>query len=293
MFRRNVPALAGLACLMVMAAAVTAKALMIAPAPIPLRVAGAGAVVVGKVTALAEKTEKAEMFKGDTRDMQVATVKVEQELLGKPGKEIKVAFFPPVAVRPGGGIRPPIRRFPSVQLVADQEALMLLTPHPTKKGVYMVGDYASVINKKDNPNFATELAEVKKATKILANPMAGLKSKDADERFLATALLITRYRTPTGGEMPKTETVTAEESKLLLKNLADADWSPMGGRLGFQMSPQNMFFRLGLTEKDGWVIKPGTNVQEAAKQWLKDNASKYRVVRYVRAGEGGGISAEP
>ena len=77
-------AMAGLALLVMMTAALTAKALMIAPPPVGLRVATAQLALVGKVTKLADKTVPAEMFKDDMQQMMIATVKVDQAILGKP-----------------------------------------------------------------------------------------------------------------------------------------------------------------------------------------------------------------
>ena len=117
--------------------------------------------------------------------------------------------------------------------------------------------------------------------KLLAKPMDGLKSKDADERLLTAALLIARYRTPKAGQT-RTESIDADESKLILQTLADADWTARAPKVGFQMNPQNLFFRLGVTPKDGWnQPKDFKKLQEEAKKWLKDNADKYRISRYV------------
>ena len=85
------------------------------------------------------------------------------------------------------------------------------------------------------------------------------------------------------GGATKTEAVPAEESRLILRALADADWS---GRAFAPLSPQGVFLRLGLTEKDGW--KPPADLRNfpaAAQKWLKENAGKYRVRRYVPAKE--------
>ena len=114
--------------------------------------------------------------------------------------------------------------------------------------------------------------------------MAVLKGKNADDRFLTAAMLIARYRTPRPGET-KTEAIDAEESKLILQALADADWTvkPAPGILGLQtMNPQNIFYRLNLTPQDGWTQPTDVkDVPDAAKQWLKDNAEKYRIQRFV------------
>jgi hypothetical protein len=275
--------------------ALTAKALMIAPPPAGMRVATAQAVVVGKVVKLADKTVPAEMFKGDERQMMIATVKVEKALLGKAGREIKVGYFVRPMPVPGAPILS--SRGLYVNLVVDQEALLMLQPHPTRKDVLVAADYFGVINKKDNPNFEKELAEVKRSARLLADPMAGLKSKDADERFRTTALLVTRYRTrqTAGAGAAETEKVSVEESKLILANLAEADWAT--GRvppLGYQMAPRSLFFQLGLRPADGWTPpKDPKQIPEAAKKWLKDNAGKYQVVRYKRPALEVGTDPEP
>jgi len=274
---------AGLACLAGMVSTAPAKAMQIAPQPIPLRVAAADAVVVGKVTGFGDKLVPSEMFKGDKREMQVATVKVEDAVVGKVGKEIKVGFFPPPAVVPpagGGRIRPFIRQRVGPQLTVGREAALFLKKHPTRD-VYMISGYDDVINKKDNPNFAKTAEEMKKAGKVLANPKDSLAVKNADERFSNAAVLLAFYRTPHGNNT--TENLSAEESKQILLAIADANWAPKPG-IGFQMNPQAMFYRLGLTPKDGWnQPKDFKTFPEEAKKWLKDNAGKYRIQRYVAA----------
>jgi hypothetical protein len=162
--------------------------------------------------------------------------------------------------------------------------LLYLTPH-FEAPFYTAQNYFDATVKKDNPNFDKELDEVKRCTKLLADPMASLKAKEADDRTLTAEMLVARYRlVNTGGAAPKTEDVGAEESKLILQTLADADWDvkPAPGRIGMQMNPLQSFFQLGLTEKDGWKQpQDGKELQDAAKKWLKDNAATYRVQKVV------------
>jgi hypothetical protein len=279
--------LVGLACLTTLAGA--APAAMIAPAPAPQRAALAQAVVVGKVTGFADKTVSAPAFPGatDKVEYQVAIVQVGDALLGaKDMKEVKVGFIPPGGGGPAGGPGGPvfIKRRPSVNLQVDQEYLLYLTPHH-EAPFYVAQNYFDATIKKDNPNFDKELDEVKRCVKLLADPMASLKAKEADDRTLTAEMLVARYRMPrASAKEPKTEDLGAEESKLILQALAHADWNPkpVAGPGGFQMSPLNSFFQLGLTEKDGW--KPpqdGKELEAAAKKWLKDNADKYRIQKFV------------
>jgi hypothetical protein len=283
----------GLAALVASAALTTsahAVAVMIAPAPIPQRVALADVVVVGKVTGFADKNVKAAQVPGDKdkAEYQVALVEVKDGVLGAKGmKEIRVGFIPPAAGNPGGPIRPG-RRGLQFSLQVEQECCLFLTKHPDVDFYIATGTAADVINKKDNDAFDKTLDEVKSAVKLTADPMEALKGKSAEDRTTVAEMLISRYRMPrpmTTGE--KTEKIDAEESKLILQALADADWTeknpgPRRPGLGFPLSPQNSFFQLNLTEKEGW--KPPQDLKdlpEAAKKWLKDNAGKYRIERFV------------
>ena len=274
--------LAGLLGLAIAAAvAMPVRAMMIRPPSTPEKVATSDLIVVGKVSGFGPKLVKAELFPNDRREMQIALVKVADTLQGKAGKEIKVGFFPPAVApigKPGGLIRPPLRRG-GVQLKVDQEAMFFLKKHP-RKDVYVLQAPFEVLNKTGNANFGKETALVKKYVKLLANPMTGLKARDAGERFLTAALLLVRYRTPAPG-ITKTEPVSAEQSKLILDALAGADWKKPNPQAPL-LNPQAMFYRLGVTPKDGWnQPKDFRNFPDEAKKWLKDNAGKYHIKRFV------------
>jgi hypothetical protein len=271
--------LAGVSCLAVLVLASPARALRIAPAPIPMRVATADLAVVGKVTGFGPK-----MVKMNGADHQIALVDVSESILGKAGKQIKVAFVPPMAAGPGRPIRPGFRRF-GVNLTIGMEGCFLLTKAPTA-GYYTVGNPDNVFIRPagDAAGFGMQVEEVRKAARILANPKAGLKSADAAERLTTAAVLISRYRTQrVFTPMAKTAPIDAEESKLILQTLANAEWKAAPGpRFNFMMNPQNLFFRLGLTPADGWVQpKDFRNLEVEAKKWLKANAGTYRIQRFT------------
>jgi hypothetical protein len=286
---------AGLSCLALLAVVLPAAAMMIAPPPVPQRVATADVVVVGKVTAFGDKTVSALPIPGarEKVEYQVAVVRIDDALVGaKDQKEIRVGFrLPPPAVAPpppppgGGPVRiGPIRKWREPSLVLGQEAMLFLVKHP-EADFYVMPAYFSVIDKK-GPNFANDLAEVQKAARLLADPKAGLESKNADERLLTAGLLISRYRTQRPGPAPKTEPIDAAQSKLILQVLADADWkaAPRPGLMNQLTSPQALFFRLGLQARDGWTPpRDFKELPEAAKKWLKDNADTYRIERFVAA----------
>jgi hypothetical protein len=288
--------LASLVCVGLTASMVPAKAMMIMASPISQRVATADVVVVGKVTGFGDKTVSVASSPGakEKTEYQIAIVKIETNIHGAKGmKEIRVGFIPQGAGgRPGGPIIRPGFRRPSVNLALNQEACLFLTKH-AEGDFYVAPAYFSIINKKDNPNFKKEVAEITRYAKLLADPKAGLDSKNKDDQLMTAALLIYNYRTPKFGfGEPKMKPVDAAFSKKILLVLANAKWAAArpggpvrpGGGIGvgaFQATPQNLFFQLGLTEKDGWVPPKNGKIDEAAKKWLKDNAGKYRIQQFV------------
>jgi hypothetical protein len=278
----------GAACAALLAAATSAQAVAIAPPPPGLRVAQATTIVVGKVEKIEEKTVTAPRFPGDKEkgEYQIAVIKIDDPILAAKGlTHVRVGFVPP----PMGGGPGPIRRFPTVSFTKDQEVLVFLNPH-FEANFLEAGIFYNVVNKMGNPNFEKEVEETKKYVKMLADPKASLKAEKAEDRLTAAALLIAQYRTQRfGGNMPKTEAVDAEISKLILTALAEADWKafvPVA-----RSNPQSLFMQLGVTEKDGFnppmrEIKGQKQIDyqqypEAAQKWLKENAGKYKIQRFV------------
>jgi hypothetical protein len=281
-------ALAGLAAV---GFSVSARAMMIAPQPGPLRLAQADAALVGRVLALEDQDVDAIPAPGATAKVKyrVALIKVSETLKGLDKKDkdtVRIAFFAPAApqpVQPGRPvIRPGIRR-PMLTLQAGQEGLFYVKKHPTESFYVAEGPY-SFTNAENKENFTKEVQQAKTAVKLLANPKAGLKSKDAKDRLLTAGLLLSQYRQWTAPN-PKTEPIDAEESKLILTAIAEGDWN-QPFRFG-EMSPMQLFNQLGLTEKDGW--KPPQQVRNpqdypnAAREWLREHRDSYRIQRVVPA----------
>jgi hypothetical protein len=279
----------GLAALCGLALVPAVPARRVLMVPYAFHVATTDAVVVGTVTAITDKAEKAELSKGDEREMKIATVKVESSLLGKGGATVKVGFLVPPRARPG---KPAARQYSTVNLTRGQEACLFLTNHPTRKGVLILASSSDVVDKTWGDDWKKQyLPEVKKYARLLAAPMKSLQSKDAEERLLTAALLIERYKTPTDSK--KTEPVGAPETKLLLTALAEADWNKVSPR-NYKLNAQALFFKLGATEKDGWKTpKEYTKIAPAAKKWLKDNAGKFKMTRYARERVSTEVSEEP
>jgi hypothetical protein len=278
------------ACLALLAAAAPARALVVAlPTLSPTRVAEVDTVVVGRVMGIEDKDVElapAPNAPANTK-YRVAIVAVAEDIKGAKGvKMIRVAFTPPPMIQnPDGGIRPiPRPPFMQLDLKTGQEGLFYLTKH-FKESVYLTQSPTDV-TLKENPEFAKQVEKAKTTIKLLENPTEALKSKDAEQRLFAAALLIAKYRKYQLGKT-KTEPIDAEESKLILKALADANWQPVGrplpGRPGNQINALQLFSQLGVTAKDGFQPQPNVPYQESARAWLRDNVEKYRIQRIVAA----------
>jgi hypothetical protein len=261
---------------------------LIAPAPISDRVARATTIVTGKVTTIEEKTVSAEPFPGvkDKVEYIIAVVKIDDAILGAKGlTHVKVGFQAPQAGGPGRPIIRPGGRG-QAKLDKDQEVLLFLSPHHSGEFEIMPA-YFDMVDKKTE-TYDKDVEAAKKYVKLLAEPEKGLKSKDAEDRLETANMLVSKFRTPPqSAKQPKEEPIDADLSKQILNVLADADWTPpkpvVGGpRGGIPVTPINVFFRLGVTEKDGW--KPpqdGTKFNESVEKWVKENKDKYRIKKFV------------
>ncbi len=262
---------------------VARPALVIRPPSTAERVAQADAIVLGKVESIEDKTvEATTVFGGEGKvEYHVAIVKVQDAYLNAKGlTDVKVAFQQAPQVRPGG-IRP-VRGVPPADLTKDQEVCLMLKSHPTESFFVLTNGFM-VLDKAADQNWEKDVTDVKHMAKLLQDPDAALKGKDADDRYLTAAMLLVKYRTQIGGSQ-KTEEIPAAESKLILKALAEVDWTKNDPTLGINLQPSFVFGRLGLTEKDGWKqeVQPDpTKLDEARKQWLKEHADTYRIQRFV------------
>ena len=76
-----------------------------------------------------------------------------------------------------------------------------------------------------NDDFMKTLEDVRRLNKVLEAPLEALKAENPTNRFVAATMLIHRYRLSWLKERKVPEkAINAEESKLLLKTLAEADW---------------------------------------------------------------------
>jgi hypothetical protein len=249
--------------------------------PAPEQVAKSDAVVLGKVSSIADKTVKAKgIVPGQDGKVEyhVATVKVGDGFLGAKGlTDVQVAWVSNGNAPGGPRGFPPV--IPQVNLTKDQEGCFFLLKHPTESFFVVVGPPDAV--DKTSPEFEKYSNLVKKCAKSLDDPESGLKSKEASDRLLAASLLLTHYRQPKLSGSKQVE-IDADESKLILQAMAEADFTKTDTETG--ASALNMFYQLGLTPKDGWKIPQKVNqtqLFDAMKKWLKDNADTYRIKKVV------------
>jgi hypothetical protein len=264
----------GVAGLVFFAIALATRAGMI-PAdalPLPNRVATAEVVVVGKVTAFEDKTVMAAPFPGAKNKIEftIAVITVGESLLAPKGTTaIRLGFVPSP---PGVRISPP-----PFEATVGMEGCFFLTKHGEGDFHVVSGQLGFVSKKSDQ--FEKSLALVKRCIKILDDPNAALKAKNAEDRFLAAGMLLAQYRTRKSANAA-TEAIDAGQSKLILQALAAADWTPTTDYT--QLSPRLVLGRLPLSAKDNWAPPKDAKVYGAyAQQWLTDNAGTYRIERFV------------
>jgi hypothetical protein len=253
----------------------------------------ADAVVVGKVTALEKEPVTAAPAPGNPNKISytVAVIKLESGLYGADNvTHVKVAFIPP----PRDHQEPPANTgksqrtdFHPVYLKEGMEGLFYLSKHHSGQ-FYIIHPIMSPAESKVD-GYKDEVALAKRACAVFSDPQKTLKSEKADDRGFAAAVLVRKYRVypegAGGGEYVNAK-LDADESRLILKGLAGANWKadPANGNSDAYAA----FSQLGLTDKDGWkypMVKPGEDFQEKTKQafakWLEGPGKDYRINKWV------------
>jgi hypothetical protein len=241
----------------------------------------------GKVTAIEKDTLDAAPFPGDPTKVahKIAVVKVETPLAGVTGTtHLKIGFVPP----PPPGTRPVRSGIAEPVPAEGQEALFFLTRHHAGD-FYTMNWLRAPVDAKD-ASFKAEVENAKKAAAVLADPLKALKAEQPADRFFAATVLVTKYRSsPENADDVQTVKVPAEESRLVLKALAEQkNWAD-GGLVA---SGTQAMFQLGLTEADGWkppAPRPGepTDIngmyRDAFTKWLDGPGKTYQITKLVAA----------
>jgi hypothetical protein len=246
--------------------------------------AGSAVVVTGKVTAIEKDTVDAPSPYAGAKDKvtyKIAVVKIDSKLAGADNlTHIKIGFIPPAKPNPNVKL-PPRVGLPLVELKEGSELLLFLAKHPTAE-FYLITAMNQPVELSTEPG-KRQLEEAKKIATILADPLKALKSDKPEVRAEAAATLIAKYRTyPELAANSEWVPVEAEESKLVLKALAEGDWG--AARRPGPTPVATAFYQLGLTEKDGWkppVTKPGEDFIAANKgafaKWLDGPGKDYQL----------------
>ncbi len=122
--------------------------------------------------------------------------------------------------------------------------------------------------------------------------MKSLKAANAEDRSMAAIVLVKHYRQPIfiPGKGQQLQPLDAEESKLILKNLLEAQWPNPPQPINYQYNPAIAFNMLGLGPQDGFQNVPNgvysQQYTDAAKAWLTKNWQTYRIQRYLGAANG-------
>ena len=279
---------------------------------VALGIAQSQVVVIGKVVAADSDyalARPAGGAAGQKVGWNTATVKIGEALVGAKGKtHVRVGWSPnggtglesTINLQPafGGGFAPAgLAARDDVEiavgivapLAEGQEVALLLNLHP--EGDFYVQTPFVPPLVKGQGNYDADLKQIRKVLKVTSDPVAALKAKDPAERAFAATTFVHKYRTPpqpVDGRPIRLEPVPAEESKLILKALAEMDWNKLDETGNAPL--QNAFWTLGLTDRDGWrqpTANPGNDANaitgEAAKKWLADHADTYKLQRYVAA----------
>jgi hypothetical protein len=272
---------------LIMATPAEARKVAAQPSPV-VRAIRSDTVVVGKVTAI-EKDPLEVAAPGDTakQSYRVAVIKADAVLSGAPDlTHVKVGFIPPPPVDPTKPA-PPRRGYPPVVLTEGQTGVFFLLKHPSA-AIFVISPMMPPIDA-TAADYKTELESIKRAMTVLADPTKHLKVEKAEDRFFAAAVLIMKYRSyPENASDVEQVKVSAEESRLILKGLADApDWSRP---TGFPISATQLMNYLALTDKDGWknpMLRPGVPedvnrlFKDAFIAWLDGAGKDYRITKMV------------
>ncbi len=304
----SVALLFGLCTVLVQTTDAKALAVMVQPMQGPQRLTQADAVVVGRVVGFEPMDVQAEPMPGQPKQaLRIAVVQVSEALVGvkKDVKMIRVAFIaPPMPGDPNqpgviGNAGGPINQIQlggrfinrrgyiggnMMNLDIGMDGLFILGKH-AKENFYLAPMHGMFVSSQQ-PNFAVEVAQTKGMAKLLENPLAGLKSTDAQERYLAAALLVTKYRMPSNpnGMGYRTEKIDAEESKLILKALGEGTWN-LAQQTQAMPHPFEVFNQLGVNQSHGYTppmqIRDQNDLAKAMQTWLRDNSEKFRIEKLV------------
>lgn len=240
--------------------------------PMAHKVAVADCVVLGKITSIQAKPALGQVWRHSVLpkwEFTIVEVEVQETFYG--AKDVKQVRF---------GLRD-IKSYKPVPAVGQ-------TGYFCGVKVGMNDFYVVPLDcfcGQNQPTFAQDVALARRLGRLLARPKEGLKSKNPADRVLTAHVLVLRsmFAPFRYGETGKAEPIDAEESKLAMLALAEADWDKHGREVKEALNwlqwaekhgapaPKNL--PLNQADKD-WPA--------AARQWLRENAESYRIHRLFK-----------
>ena len=231
--------------------------------PLPDRIARSDIVVLGRVVAMEPKDVEAVLSLAHPYrlDYRIAVVKVAEVIHGpKDVKQLRLGFVSPDqnrAVDKTGKNMPSLGQADFRSVKEGQDGLFFLRKHHQSDfyvNTMLIGGF---LPSGAAPEFAKNLEIARRLSKVLEFPLEALKADNASNRFLAATMLINRYRLDgiKASKLPE-KGIDAEESKLLLKTLAEAEWKDVKEAITinnmYPPHPYRVFLQLGVTKADGY-----------------------------------------
>ena len=255
--------------------------------PLPARIALADLIVIGRIDAIEDKTVEVLPSPGskDKVSYRTCVLKAEEVLRGdKAAKEFRIGFATKVALGVGPG--------EWLGFKPGHEGMFFLKRHHA--GDFFVNFSLSNGLSRVAPkgggfgtpgDYDTQVRAVRKMVKMVEDPVTTLQGKNDADRYLGLTMLIEHYRSR-GVKDPRWEEkpVDPKVSKLLLKVLAEADWSWKPGRLDYYPPhPSHLFEQLGVTKKDDYdpPTDDGRKTDAATQRWLIDHQETFAVKRFT------------
>ena len=240
----------------------TPRPLMSGEVPMPDRIVRSDIVVLGRVIAVEPKDVEAVLSSESPYklDYRIAVVKVQEVIHGqKDVKELRLGFVSPDQDRKvdkTGKAMPKLSHLDFRLVTVGQEGLFFLRKH--HQGGFYVNFlfFNSFLPSSESPEFAKNLENARRLSKVLDAPVEALKAENATNRFVAATMLIHRHRLSWLKERKLPEkAIDSEESKLLLKTLAEADWQDVNEAITttkYPPHPYRVFLQLGVKKTDGY-----------------------------------------
>jgi hypothetical protein len=185
--------------------------------------------------------------------------------------------------------------FTGEQLCPGQEVCLFLNRHATQTGYFTAASQAPWLDRA-NPRDKATWTALETVLPAVSDPVAALKSGDDNERFRAAAYLTLRYRKTAAGvpaDKYDTESVSADESQLILNALADVDWD----RATDGVNHWEVYHALGLKQENGGFphcdvladgklmplhFRGGRNeMRTAFQQWLTERGATYQIQKLI------------